>query len=504
MAAEAGVVRRTRWLAHGMANRRETRPSAGRLVIACAIAWLLLGVGTGIAYLLPLSQDVTDFVSNISFVIAGVIIMATLGRAMVVAGGVDRFGWSMLSASFLALLVLFAIDPAASNGPPTAALNVAPFVGLSLVAIVLIFGRKGLNRLGMVRLVVDGLWLTIGMAAASWHWAFAPLMELRGSSLLAASFPATIALSSASTVLLWPRIGGRERLAFASLGLGTAVTTLAGVIHIQLAHAGTLKFGTWYDFLWMIGLPLLGMATLQPAMGSTLRPRRPSARSEQIITCLPVAGLAIPVIDGDAWRNMPSGITIVMIAVLALRVVVLTSQNHDLSDRLFTLAHMDELTGLLNRRALLDLLAEGEHESTGERARAVLYIDLDGFKRVNDDWGHAAGDHVLAITAERLRASVRSSDVIARLGGDEFVVLVYESDGTELANRLLSTLSEPVEWATQQLAVGCSIGVAAAETSITSDLLACADAALYRSKSEGRNRVSIATPAAGVSPAQMG
>ncbi len=488
-------MRRTRRTATERRRAKQNPSSpAGPLTRASAVTWGILSGGTGFAYLLPLSQAATDLVSNLSFAIAGVIIMATLGRAIAVVGGVDRLGWSMLLASFVALMVLFALDPAASNGPPTIALSVAPFVGLSLVVIVLVFGRQGVNRLGLVRLLVDGVWLTVGLVAASWHWAFAPLMELRGSSLLAVSFPATIALSSASTMLLWPRIGGRVRLAFAALGIGTAVTAVAGVIHIRLAHAGTIQFGTWYDFLWMIGLPLLGMATLHPAMGSTLRPRRPSARSEQIITCLPLVGLGVPVLDGDAWASMPPAVIIVMIGVLVLRVVVLTSQNHALSDRLTELAHRDELTGLLNRRAVLELLGEWERDEESGGVHAVLYLDLDGFKRVNDEWGHAAGDHVLAVTAERLRASVRPEDVVARLGGDEFVVLVRKSDGSDLADRLLSIVSEPIVWATRELVVGCSVGVAVADSAITSDLLACADAALYRSKAEGRNRVSIAAP----------
>ncbi len=472
------------------------RQRASRLTVAAVVVWMAVTIGTGVAYVLPLSQHATDLVSNLSFGVAGLLIVLTLVRAISLVGGVDRLGWTMLLASFFTLLIVFALDPAASNGPPTVALGVAPFVGLSLVVVVLVFGRQGMNRLGLVRLVVDGLWLTAGLVVASWHWAFAPLMELRGSSLLAVSFPATIALSSASTMLLWPRVAGRMRLAFAGLGFGAAVTAVAGVIHIRLAHAGTLQFGTWYDFLWMVGLSMLGLSALQPAIGSSLRPRRPSARSEQLITGLPVLGLIIPVLDGEAWSATPSAVTIFMIIVLAVRVVVLISQNHDLSTRLTELAHHDELTGLLNRRALLEMLEkEGD-----DLVQSVLYLDLDGFKQVNDEWGHAAGDHVLAVTAARLQSAVRPGDVVARLGGDEFVVVTSGGDGRELADRLLVAVATPIDWATQQLTVGCSIGVANGATAITSDLLACADAALYRSKAEGRNRVCLSVPTFDVSP----
>ncbi len=487
-----------------------------RLNLVVVALWLSLSVGTGIAYLLPLSQAVTDHVSNIGFMIGGGMILATLCRAIVVVGGIDRIGWSMVLTSLTVLLVLFAIDPAASNGPPTIALGVAPFVGLSLVVVVMLFGRQGIDRLGLARLLLDGLWLTTGVIAASWHWVVAPLDPMAGneSNLLFFSFPVTVALSSAATVLLWPRITGSTRPAFAAFGVGAAVTAIAGVLHLQHANAGTLRFGTWYDFLWMIGMPLLGLSALRPDLGSGLRPTRPSARSQQVITCLPVLGLAIPLIDGEAWRTTPSALGLLMIVVLALRVVVLISQNHDLGEQLFALAHQDELTGLLNRRALLDLLADltarsncsPESSQTAKfqtgASYSVLYLDLDGFKSVNDRWGHAAGDHVLKETAARLRHSVRPDDVVARLGGDEFVVVVHDSGARELATRLLSEISKPIGWSTHEITIGVSIGIADAAEALTSDILACADVALYRSKVEGRNRVSFATPSTETSVAR--
>ncbi|MEZ5228576.1 MAG: GGDEF domain-containing protein [Acidimicrobiales bacterium] len=352
-----------------------------------------------------------------------------------------------------------------------------------------------MSTVSLARLFVDGLWLTVGLVAASWWWVFEPMVQLRGPMLLAASFPVAIALTSASTVLLWPRLAGSARFAFGAIGLGGFVTTVAGVIHLKHAVAGTLVFGTWYDFLWMIGLTLLGLAALQPSMGSTLRARPPSARSEQLITCLPVVGLVVPLLHGEAWRRTPSAISIVMIVVLAVRVVILISQNQDLSNRLSDLAHRDDLTGLLNRRALLDHLDQIEStdgDATGNRGYALLYLDLDGFKEINDAWGHAAGDHVLATTAARLRSTLRADDAAARLGGDEFVVVTREHEARDLAERLLPILGQPIPWAGADLVVGCSIGVAATVGLTSAELLAEADGALYRSKVEGRNRVSVA------------
>jgi diguanylate cyclase (GGDEF)-like protein/PAS domain S-box-containing protein len=117
-------------------------------------------------------------------------------------------------------------------------------------------------------------------------------------------------------------------------------------------------------------------------------------------------------------------------------------------ERVFHLAHYDPLTGLLNRtmlaRQMQDMLARARRQ---HRPVSVMFIDLDGFKQVNDTLGHAVGDSVLVEIAQRLRAAVRSEDALARLGGDEFVVLVEGCDdgGAEaVAQRLLETLSRPI------------------------------------------------------------
>jgi diguanylate cyclase (GGDEF)-like protein len=134
----------------------------------------------------------------------------------------------------------------------------------------------------------------------------------------------------------------------------------------------------------------------------------------------------------------------------------------------------------------------------GENGVALLFIDLDGFKRVNDMLGHAAGDELLVEVAARLRSGVREGDVCVRLGGDEFVVC---SPGVEsvaqsaaLADRLLASLSEPYNVHGHEILVGASIGIASAQGDdpISADqLLSNADVASYRAKRLGRGRVEV-------------
>jgi len=162
-------------------------------------------------------------------------------------------------------------------------------------------------------------------------------------------------------------------------------------------------------------------------------------------------------------------------------------------DRLVFQALHDPLTGLSNRRVLMDRL---QHDldalSRRTTAVAVFYLDLDRFKRINDDLGHEAGDQLLIEVSRRIGTVVRPPDTVARLGGDEFVVVCSglgdESDGMGIADRLLDAISEPVTVAGRGIVVSPSIGVAFTRSADDDpvELLRRADTAMYRAKSRGR------------------
>jgi len=161
-----------------------------------------------------------------------------------------------------------------------------------------------------------------------------------------------------------------------------------------------------------------------------------------------------------------------------------------LHEQLLHRAQHDDLTGLANRARLAPWLP-----LTADRA-TVLFIDLDGFKAVNDRAGHAAGDAVLVEAARRIRGAVRREDVAARLGGDEFVVLCPYTgprDAGDLAERLLAELNRPVRHGDVELALGASIGVASGRPGDDfASLIERADGALYEAKAAGRRRVQVA------------
>ena len=161
-------------------------------------------------------------------------------------------------------------------------------------------------------------------------------------------------------------------------------------------------------------------------------------------------------------------------------------------------AHHDSLTGLANRAVLLDRIdAALAAAADGGDPPALLYIDLDGFKAVNDSFGHEAGDRLLAAIGGRLRHAVRTADCAARIGGDEFVVLVDQHPAParvrDLAERLVTTLRRPVSLVPHGPTheVTASIGIAFATGGGAADLLDRADRALYAAKRRGRGRTEV-------------
>jgi diguanylate cyclase (GGDEF)-like protein len=172
------------------------------------------------------------------------------------------------------------------------------------------------------------------------------------------------------------------------------------------------------------------------------------------------------------------------------------SQLATLTGRLRELATIDSLTGVLNRKAFLDAAdSEWVRHRRHRHSLSCAMLDVDAFKKVNDGFGHAAGDAMLQHIGALLRATLRASDLAARLGGDEFVALMPETglDGaTAFGERLLGRLqAQPLTALDQSIQATVSIGVASAEgCNSLEELLARADRALYRAKKAGRARVS--------------
>jgi diguanylate cyclase (GGDEF)-like protein len=163
-------------------------------------------------------------------------------------------------------------------------------------------------------------------------------------------------------------------------------------------------------------------------------------------------------------------------------------------DALDHMAHHDALTGLANRSLFNDRLNHAIIQATRQHSKvAVLFVDLDRFKTINDSLGHNIGDKVLNIVTKRLGRSLRAEDTLARQGGDEFTILLegLETAGqaSEVARKILQTISRPLRVEQNELYISCSIGISLFPDhgQNASELLMQADAAMYQAKSEGRN-----------------
>jgi diguanylate cyclase (GGDEF)-like protein/PAS domain S-box-containing protein len=160
-------------------------------------------------------------------------------------------------------------------------------------------------------------------------------------------------------------------------------------------------------------------------------------------------------------------------------------------------ATFDELTGCYNRASIMRALESDVGDGTPDAERAVMFVDLDGFKEINDRYGHAAGDELLGVLAARLRRAVRDDDLVGRIGGDEFLVVCPSVGGAEsairLAERLASAVHEDVALEAGSVAPGVSIGVAwsAGAYPDADTLVARADGAMYESKREGHSLPAI-------------
>ncbi|ART82201.1 signal transduction protein [Oceanisphaera profunda] len=162
------------------------------------------------------------------------------------------------------------------------------------------------------------------------------------------------------------------------------------------------------------------------------------------------------------------------------------------------LAFNDELTGLANRRSFTEQLDQAIlHTQRAGQSLALLYLDLDNFKRINDSTGHADGDRLLTEVAQRLRTSVRETDIVGRLGGDEFAVILMNIKSVEqvrtVAAKIIAHIGKPVQLAQNEAIVGASIGITLAPEDGTSsgELLRNADLAMYESKRAGKNQLSF-------------
>ncbi len=183
----------------------------------------------------------------------------------------------------------------------------------------------------------------------------------------------------------------------------------------------------------------------------------------------------------------------VWVVVLRRRVEERTRELRKSRELYRHMAHHDALTGLATRTLLNDRLQNAlDRAQRFHKSLALLMLDLDKFKEINDYFGHDAGDHVLQVTAQRIRATIRKTDSVARMGGDEFIVLLNDltnpREAEQIAGKIVAALAEPIEFGKFQLPLSVSVGVCTVQDEAVDAevLLRRVDAAMYRAKARGR------------------
>jgi len=199
------------------------------------------------------------------------------------------------------------------------------------------------------------------------------------------------------------------------------------------------------------------------------------------------------------WYQRPESWAMIFIGFcISVLFAFVVQNNHELKlmqSELEKMARTDSLTGIFNRSSFMELaLIQFKKSASANGNCFVVIFDLDHFKKVNDNYGHQAGDEVLKACVLRTKNTVRSYDVLARYGGEEFIILVTDIDKTDiqnLAERIRQSISEtPIEVGGAHISVTASFGIALANMSTDLDTaIGFADTALYKAKEEGRNRV---------------
>ena len=410
------------------------------------------------------------------------------GRSVGLAFGLGLLAWAIGDT-------IFTLESQRGAAPPTPSLADAFYLvmyPLAYLAIMLIM--RGEIRSFKTSSWLDGAVAGLGAAAICSAFVFDTIVNSVSGS------PAAVAVN-----LAYP-IGDLVLLAFAvgalvivpgwptrliTLVAGCLVLAIGDTVYLFQNAAGTYQSGTILDASWMTALFLLSLSVWQPVGARQTDDR---AQAPGFVLPAVAAVAAVVIIFTGNWRHIGPvalGLTVATLVLVGVRaglsrreLTALTRANHHH-------AVTDELTGLGNRRLLtqqLEAIFDTTNDPWGpDEALALLMIDLDHFKEINDSFGHPTGDGLLRLIGPRLSSVTRSSDVVVRLGGDEFAVLLTGADvefAMSIADRITTAFEPPFDVAGSSLHVGASIGIALAPQHATNatELMRCADVAMYRAK----------------------
>ncbi len=481
----------------------------GRVILAAvATGATLVVAAVWLAARLPGSRAVSDVVVVASAAAAASTATWAARREI----GRPRRAWTLLALSSGAWALgqtSWAVRQLATGVDlPNDELTVGLFVlavPLALVGLLSLPSAR-ISRGTQVRLLLDGLMVATALAVAIWAVVIGPVLSEPGGERMVREYGLAYPIADIATltvvVLVAARAGGSWLRPVLLVAAGLIVLVVTDFVFVGLVLRGRYTTGGLLDLCWAIGFLLPAIAALLPPArpDPSGRTERRTPRARALLPYLPVAvALIAPAVAGPGLRGsglVAGGLAVVLL--LLARQALSAVENAELAGDLSWLAYSDPLTGLANRTLFAERVADAQRRVRDGGRLSVLLLDLDGFKAVNDSLGHAAGDRLLVLLAERLRGAVDPADLVARLGGDEFAVLVEAAGpgaGLRTARRVLDALSAPVPFEGRVVRVTASIGVVEQAEQSPDDVLRDADVAMYAAKTAGKACVREFEPA---------
>ena len=395
--------------------------------------------------------------------------------------------------------------------PSIADVGFLGFVPAAVVAIWLLPSRSGagVSR----RRLLDGLTVTCSVALISWSTVLGPTVLAGGVSWLALVVSVAYPVSDIlllTVALLALAQGSRRRAPLILVSLGLCAMALSDGAFAYLTTIGSFAPVSLVDLGWCVAFALIGLGGLVRSQAEQVSA---ADRAGVPASVLPYAALAVAGVlvltqyfVFGSHDGVSAGLTSLLVGLVLARQYATVHDNHVLARtitrreaELRHLAFYDGLTGLANRALFINRVTHAlELRRRDQRPVSVAFVDLDGFKGINDTLGHAAGDEMLVLVAERLRGAVRAADTLARLGGDEFALLMEHGDEpATTARALVEALHAPFHLHGRSVTLSASVGVATVGSdgaTVSADgLLSQADIAMYAVKRSSCNDFRLYT-----------